>query len=133
MEIRAKELDRAGVFCRADSSRGVADRSLSSRENLRASVSLETDNNLVIVISVSLGLDIDRQSTAESGHKESVEGLAPCADRRSSLFRQLADIDRARSCQDCNFKMICLYDICDVARAVRDDIDASLTTQAVED
>jgi hypothetical protein len=53
--------------------------------------------------------------------------------RRSSLFRQFADVDRARCCQDCNFIVICLRDIGDVARPVRDNVDTSLTSEAVID
>src|SRR5258708_24485173 len=53
--------------------------------------------------------------------------------QRSAVLskRQFADVDRARSCHDCNLEMICLYDVCDVARAVRYNVDTVSASQAV--
>ena len=52
--------------------------------------------------------------------------------RGSSLAsqRQFADVDPARRCKDRNFEMFCLYDVCDVARAVRDNADTGPASQA---
>jgi hypothetical protein len=53
--------------------------------------------------------------------------------RGSSLAsqRQFADVDHARRCQDRNFEMICLYNICDVARPIRNDVAAGPAPQTV--
>jgi hypothetical protein len=45
--------------------------------------------------------------------------------------RQFADVDHARSCPDRNFEMICLYDVRNVARAVRDNVDTGPESQNV--
>jgi hypothetical protein len=45
--------------------------------------------------------------------------------------RQFADVDHARRCQDREFEMICLYDVRNVAREVRDNVDAGPASQAV--
>jgi hypothetical protein len=45
--------------------------------------------------------------------------------------RQFADVNHARLCQHRDFEMICLYDVRDVARAVRDNVDAAPAPQAV--
>lgn len=53
--------------------------------------------------------------------------------RRSAVFskRQSVDVDRARPCQDRNFEMICLYDVRNIARALRDHVDTRPASQAV--
>jgi hypothetical protein len=70
------------------------------------------------------------QVLARSGHWPKQAELQ-C--RRSAVLskRQFADVDRARRCQDRNFEMICLYDVRNVARAVRDNVDTGLASQAV--
>lgn len=125
-----------GTFSRTASHPGVLERSLSSRENLRASVSWEANNSLVIVISVLSGLEFGtaicgRIERALSKYWQCI-ACAKCS-RRSSLFRQFADFDHARCCQDCNFIVICLYDVCDAARPVSYNVDTGLTPQAVVD
>jgi hypothetical protein len=45
--------------------------------------------------------------------------------------RQFADVDRARRRQHRNFEMICLHNVCDVARAMRDNVDTGPASQAV--
>jgi hypothetical protein len=45
--------------------------------------------------------------------------------------RQFADLDDARRCHDRNFEMIRLYDVGNVARAVRDSVDTGPAPQAI--
>ena len=69
----------------------------------------------------------DRRLLARSG-RSVLNGLSKFGRelRDSSLAsqRQFADVDHARRCLDRNFEMICLYDVRNVARAVRDNVDA---------
>jgi hypothetical protein len=58
IEIDPQVLDRDGILTRATADSGVPDRTSSSRENLRASVGLEADDNSVVIISNSLSLRI---------------------------------------------------------------------------
>jgi hypothetical protein len=53
--------------------------------------------------------------------------------RRQTYFslQQIMDFDRARRCQHRNFEMISLYDVGNVARAVRDNVDTGPAPQAV--
>jgi hypothetical protein len=67
---------------------------------------------------------------ALAGFDSAPSGIAGAAVSSSSK-RQFADVDRARRCQDRNFEMICLHNVCDIARAVRDNVDAGPASQAI--
>jgi len=52
--------------------------------------------------------------------------------RRSAVLQgESAGVGRARRCQDGNFEMICLYDVRNVARAMRGNFDSGPASQAV--
>jgi hypothetical protein len=80
------------------------------------------DERIVVVM--------ERLLLARSGHWPKQAELQ-C--RRSAVLsqRQFADVDHARRCQHRNFEMICLHNVRDVSRPMRNGIAPSPMPQAV--
>jgi hypothetical protein len=79
---------------------------------------------------ISLGLTRAIPHDNPDGRTNQPEDLQ-CRRSAVLLKRQFADVDHARRCHDRNFEMICLYDVVNVARAVRDNVDSGPVPQAV--